>query len=188
MEITRLSILVVGNISCVWFLASLPIVKAFQTPYFSNSKKLYHLGIGNAISKSTLIHISEGKKHDADILDMISFLPDCFYILDRGYLDFDRLYRIHKAGAFLSPAPKRVWFWPDVFLHLWTKKRVSNVTNHKIFDFYASKDYPEKLRRIKFYDSETDKTLIFPTNYFEFAALEIARLYKHWWFIEIVFK
>ena len=135
------------------------------------------------------IHISDGKMHDVNFLDILTFLPDSFYIMDRGYLDFDRLYRIHKAGAFFITRSKKGFDFGRMYSAPVDKEHgIMCDQTIKLLGFYVSKDYPEKLRRIKFYDKETDKTLIFLTNNFELTALEIAMLYKHRWFIEIFFK
>lgn len=135
------------------------------------------------------IHISDGKMHDVNVLDMITLIADSFYILDRGYVDFARLFLIEKADAyFITRAKKNM-----VFERMYSAK-VDKSTGLicdqtiKLKGYYSSKDYPEKLRRIKYYDSETDKTLIFLSNNFEVTALEITMLYKHRWFIEIFFK
>ena len=135
------------------------------------------------------IHISNGKMHDVNILDMITLIADSFYILDRGYIDFARLFLIEKADAyFITRAKKNM-----VFERMYSAK-VDKSTGLrcdqtiKLKGYYSSKDYPEKLRRIKYYDAETDKTLIFLSNNFEITALEITMLYKHRWFIEIFFK
>jgi len=135
------------------------------------------------------IHISDGKMHDVNVLDMISFIADSFYIMDRGYLDFDRLYRIHKAEAFFITRTKKGFDFERMYSAPVDKgKGIKCDQTIKLLGFYISKDYPAKLRRIKFYDCETEKTLIFLTNNFELAALEIAMLYKHRWFIELFFK
>lgn len=148
-----------------------------------------HTMIDAKTSIPEFIHISDGKMHDVNILDMISFLPDSFYIMDRGYLDFNRLYHIHKAGAFFVTRSKKGFDFGRVYSSPADKEKgVKCDQTIKLLGFYVSKDYPEKLRRIKFYDTETDKTLIFLTNNFELAASEIAMLYKHRWFIEIFFK
>lgn len=135
------------------------------------------------------IHISDGKMHDVNMLDLITILPYSFYLMDRGYLDFERLYRIDSSNAyFITRAKKNL-----KFKRLYSAK-VDNSTGLKcdqtitLMGFYTSQDYPKKLRRIKYYDEETDNTLIFLTNNFELKALEIAMLYKHRWFIEIFFK
>jgi hypothetical protein len=135
------------------------------------------------------IYISDGKMHDVNVLDLITIVADSFYILDRGYIDFYRLYRLHKAEAFFITRTKKNMDFERMY-----SAKVDKTTGVKcdqtikLTGFYTSKDYPEKLRRIKFYDAERNKTLIFLTNNFELSAMEIALLYKNRWFIEIFFK
>jgi len=135
------------------------------------------------------IHISDGRMHDVNFLDMITILPYSLYIMDRGYLDFSRLYRLHEAKAFfITRARKRFDFARIYSAKVDKTTGIKCDQTIKVCGFYVFKYYPEKLRRIKFYDAETDKTLIFLTNNFELTALEIAVLYKHRWFIETFFK
>ncbi len=135
------------------------------------------------------IHITPAAIHEVNVLDMIMYLPDSFYVLDRGYTDFRRLYHIHKSAAFfiirakdnlnfnrINSAP------PD------KKKGILCDQVIRMNNYYAAKDYPEKLRRIKFYDSDNDRVLVFLTNNFELRAADIAQLYKHRWKIELFFK
>lgn len=135
------------------------------------------------------IYISDGKMPDVNVLDMITISPDSFYVMDRGYLDFSRLYRIHKAEAYFITRAKKNFDFERMY-----SAKVDKTTGIKcdqtikLCGFYASQDYPEKMRRIKFYDIETDKIFVFLTNNFELRALEIALLYKHRWFIETFFK
>jgi hypothetical protein len=135
------------------------------------------------------IHISDGKMHDVNILDFITIIADSFYILDRGYVDYQRLYRIHKLEAFFITRTKKNMDFERMY-----SSKVDKSTGIlcdqtiKLKGFYVSKYYPEKLRRIKYYDSESNKTLTFLTNNFELQALEITMLYKNRWFIEIFFK
>jgi len=135
------------------------------------------------------IHISDGKMHDVNVLDMISFVADEFYVMDRGYVDYTRLYRIHKANAFFVTRAKRNMDYRRLYS---AKVDKSNGVKYdqtiKLNGFYVSQDYPEKLRRIKFFDIENDKVLFFLTNNFELHAQDIAILYKHRWFIETFFK
>lgn len=135
------------------------------------------------------IHISDGKMHDVNVLDLITIVADSFYILDRGYLDYVRLYRIHKAEAYFITRTKKNMNFERLYSAKVDKSSglICDQTI-KLKGFYVSKDYPEKLRRIKYYDTEKDKTLIFLTNNFDLNALEIAMLYKHRWFIETFFK
>lgn len=148
-----------------------------------------HTMIDAKTSIPEFIHISDGKMHDVNMLDMITFLPDSFYIMDRGYLDFKRLYRIHKAGAFFITRAKRGFNFKRIYSASVDKETgIKCDQTINLLGFYVSQDYPEKLRRIKYYDKETDKNLIFLTDNFEVTAIEIAMLYKHRWFIELFFK
>jgi hypothetical protein len=135
------------------------------------------------------IHISDGKMHDVNVLDMITILPYSFYVMDRGYLDFARLYRIHTADAYFLTRTKKNFDFERIYsAQVDRSTGIKCDQTIKLCGFYASQDYPGKMRRIKFYDIETNKTLIFLTNNFELKATEIAMLYKHRWFIETFFK
>jgi hypothetical protein len=135
------------------------------------------------------IHISDGKMHDVNILDYITIIADSFYVLDRGYVDFERLYRIHKSGAYFITRTKKNFNFERMYSSKVDKSTgIKCDQTIKLKGFYASKDYPEKLRRVKYYDIEKDKTLTFLTNNFELSAIEIAMLYKNRWFIELFFK
>ncbi len=148
-----------------------------------------HTMIDAKTSIPEFIHISDGKMHDVKVLDIITFLPDSFYVMDRGYLDFERLYRIRKAEAFFITHTKKGFDFERMYSANVDKgKGVRCDQTIRLSDFYVSKDYHEKLRRIKFYDKETRKTLIFITNNFELPAFQIVMLYKHRWFIELFFK
>ena len=137
----------------------------------------------------TFIHLSDGLLHDVNLLDLVSFEPGAFYVMDRGYIDFERLYRIHRAGAYFVT---RLQVNQD-YRRLYSAK-VDKTTGVlldqtiKLNNFYPAKRYPEKLRRIKYHDSESGKTLEFLTNNFELPATDMARLYKYRWKIELFFK
>lgn len=135
------------------------------------------------------ISITEGKVHDVNILDEIPLEPGSVYVMDRGYVDFRRLHRIHQAGAFfvtraktnmafyVSKSQKTEWeagVRCDQRIGLKTKK--------------SKRDYPERLRRIRFKDPETGKSLVFITNHHLLPALTVARIYKSRWQIELFFK
>lgn len=135
------------------------------------------------------IYFSTASVHDVNALDFISFEAKSFYIMDRGYVDYKRLYRIHCCEAFFITRAK------DNMNCRRVKSYASNKPNGVLYDqsvllngHYAAKDYPKNLRRIKFFDSESGKTFIFLTNNFHIKATEVAQLYKHRWKIELFFK
>jgi len=148
-----------------------------------------HVEMDAKTSIPDFIHISDGKMHDVNVLDLITILPDSFYVMDRGYLDFIRLYRIHKSQAYFVTRAKRNFDFERMYSAPVDKScGVRCDQTIKLSGFNSSKKYPEKLRRIKFYDIDNNKILVFLTNNFDLTALEIALLYKHRWFIETFFK
>lgn len=127
--------------------------------------------------------------HDVNVLDFIGFETNSFYILDRGYVDYRRLYKIHLCGAFFVTRAKDNMNYKRVLSHSKdTSLGVVYDQSIMLNNHYASKDYPEKMRRIKFKDDATGNILIFLTNNFHLKATEIAQLYKHRWKIELFFK
>ncbi len=137
----------------------------------------------------TFIHLSDGLMHDVKFLDQLQWEPKAFYVMDRAYIDFKRLNQINEAAAFfvtrtqVNQDLRRLYSIPvDKSTGLKCEQIV------RLSNFYPSKFYPHKLRRIKYYDKESDKVLDFITNNFELHALDIARLYKYRWKIELFFK
>jgi hypothetical protein len=137
----------------------------------------------------TFIHISDGKLHEVNTLDIVPFEPGSFYVMDRGYLDFSRLYHLSQASAFFLIRAKSNLQCRRIYSHPVDR------TTGLIYDqtimltgFYQSKDYPEKLRRVKYYDAETDLTFVFLTNNFNLPALTVAQLYRSRWQVELFFK
>jgi hypothetical protein len=137
----------------------------------------------------SFIHISDGKCHDVNILDLLLPEPGAFYVVDRGYLDWERLHTLHRAGSFFVIRAK------------------SNLDFHRLYSapsdrstgvicdqtialdgFYTRQVYPDHLRRIRFHDPQTDKTLIFLSNQMILPALTVCTLYKSRWEIELFFK
>lgn len=137
----------------------------------------------------TFIRISDGLLHDVNILDEIVAEAGSFYIMDRGYLDFARLYRLGQCLAFFVTRAKTNFRFQRLYSHPVDKSTglISDQTI-RLSGFYAAKDYPDKLRRIRYVDQETGKTLVFLTNSFTLEALEIATLYKCRWQVELFFK
>jgi Domain of unknown function (DUF4372)/Transposase DDE domain len=135
------------------------------------------------------IHISDGKMGDVNVLDMLTFEPGAFYVMDRGYLDFARLFALHQGGAFFVTRAKRGMDAHRVY-SMQADRSTGIICDQRIAldGFYASQDYPEQLRRIRFKDPESDKTLVFLTNNTALPALTIAALYKSRWQVELFFK
>lgn len=137
----------------------------------------------------TFIHISNGKMADVKVLDLLPLEPGAFYIMDRGYLDFTRLYKIHQSGSFFVSRAKRGMNAHRVYST--ATDRTTGVICDQMISLdgqYASKDYPELLRRVRFKVPESGKTLVFVTNNTTLPALTIAMLYKSRWQVELFFK
>ena len=135
------------------------------------------------------IHISDGKMHEVNVLDFLPIEAGAFYVMDRGYLDFGRLYKMHQGGAFFVTRAKRNLNARRIYSA--AKVRGAGIVCDQTIamnGFYVSQDYPEHLRRIRFRDPETGKTLIFLTNNTVLPALTIAALYKQRWQVELFFK
>jgi hypothetical protein len=137
----------------------------------------------------TFIEVSDGKLHDVNVLDAILPEAGSFYVMDRGYLDFERLYGLHRCGAFFVTRTKA-----GVLLRRRYSRAVDKTTglrsDHTVVLTSAAsmKNYPDPLRRVRFYDLEQRRWLIFLTNNFDLPALTIARLYKSRWKVELFFK
>jgi len=137
----------------------------------------------------SFIHISDGKVHDVNVLDLMIPEPAAIYIMDRAYLDFERLFTLHDAGAFFVTRAKsnadlrRIYSAPS--------DRAQGIICDQtvaLSGFYSQKSYPHHLRRIRFKDPETGKTLIFLTNLFGPPPTTICELYKARWQVELFFK
>ncbi len=137
----------------------------------------------------SFIRITEGKMHDVNVLDDLIPEPGSFYILDRGYLDFERLYRLHQELAFFVIRSKSNFQFRRLYSQA-VDKSIGLISDQTIVltTFYSAQAYPEKLRRVRYFDIETGKWLSFLTNNFLLPALTIARLYKCRWQVELFFK
>ena len=137
----------------------------------------------------TFLHISDGKRHDVNVLDLLVPEPGAFYVMDRGYIDFDRLHRLHEAGSFFVTRAKS---------NLNAQRRYSHPVDRTtgvmcdqtivLAGFYSRQDFDTPLRRIRFNDPETGKRLVFLTNNFALPALTITELYRCRWQVELFFK
>jgi transposase len=137
----------------------------------------------------TFIHITSGKLHDVNILDLISIETSAFYIIDKGYIDFKRLFSLKNKNAFFITRAKKNLACKRIYSHDVSKyETIKYDQTVKLIGVKTSALYPEQIRRIKFIDKENDKELIFLTNNFSLDADMIARLYKDRWKIELFFK
>ena len=137
----------------------------------------------------TFLHISDGTLHDVNILDLLRPEPGAFYVMDRGYIDFERLHRLHEAGSFFVTRAKS---------NLNAQRRYSHPVDRStglmcdqtivLTGFYSRQDFETPLRRIRFKDPVTGKRLVFLTNHFALPAITITKLYRCRWQVELFFK
>ena len=135
------------------------------------------------------IHISDGKMHEVNVLDILVLEPGAFYVMDRGYVDFARLFQMHQAGSFFVTSAKSNMNARRVYSA--KVDRTSGIICDQsiaLNGHYISQDYPEHLRRIRFKDPQAQQTLVFLTNNTSFPPLTIAALYKSRWQVELFFK
>ena len=135
------------------------------------------------------IHISDGKLHDVNVLDLLLPEAGAFYIMDRGYLDFARLYRLHQARCFFLLRAKSNTRFRRLYSHA-VDRSSALICDQTIVltGVHSATHYPEKLRRIKYHDAEQDRTLVFLTNQVSLPPLTIAELYRSRWQIELFFR
>jgi len=137
----------------------------------------------------SLISITEGKRHEVNWLDELLFEAGSFYIMDRGYLDFQRLHRLHRAGAFFVIRAKERMKFCRLYSHpIVPTEGIRCDQTISLTGQHSATDYPDKVRRIRFYDVEQKRALVFLTNNFALPAATIAALYKSRWQIELFFK
>jgi hypothetical protein len=137
----------------------------------------------------SFIHFTDGSIHDIHVMDVLVYEPGSFYIFDRGYIDFERLFILTESLAWFVIRPKDNMNYRRVYSNKVDKLSGVKVDQIiKLNNHYASKKYPSKLRLIKFEDKDLAIEIEFITNNFELAASEIARLYKYRWSVELFFK
>ena len=137
----------------------------------------------------TFIHITDGKLHDVQVLDILVPEAGSIYIMDRGYLDFARLFTIHQNTAFFVIRAKSNLKFRRIYSHPIDKSTGLRCDQTiRLTGFYPAKEYPEKLRRIKFYDQQSGRSFVFLTNNFLLPATTIANLYRCRWQVELFFK
>ena len=137
----------------------------------------------------SFIHISDGKWHDVNVLDILIPEAGAFYVMDRGYLDFARLYALNQSGAFFVTRAKR-----NSNIRRTASRPVDRsmglICDQTVMlnTYYAAHDYPGALRRVRYRDPTTDKSLVFLTNHFGIPALTVCSLYRNRWHVELFFK
>jgi len=137
----------------------------------------------------TFLSISDGKLHDVNILDELIPEPGSFYVMDRGYLDFSRLYTLNCWGSFFVIRAKSNFKFARIYSHPVDKETSLRCDQTvRLNGYYSAKDYPATLRRVKYFDAENDKLLVFLTNNFTLPAQVIADLYRCRWQVELFFK
>ena len=166
-------------------------LKVFPWAHFRKAKAAVkmHTQIDLRGNIPSFIYVSDGKMHEVNVLDLMMPEPGSFTIMDRGFLDFTRLYRLTQAGAFFVIRPKSNTLFRRVY-----SRPVDKTTGLRcdqtvrLTGVKSPDDYPQYLRYVVFYDEKTDKRLGFFTNNFELPALLIAQLYKCRWQVELFFK
>ena len=135
------------------------------------------------------IHITEATVHDVNAMDVIPYEVGAYYIFDRGYVDFKRLYKISTLPSFFVVRAKSNLKFKRMYSNKVNKENGVKVDQiGKLTGFYVSKDYPQKIRRVKYYDFESKRNFIFLTNNIDLTAEQIALLYKNRWQVELFFK
>jgi len=166
-------------------------LKVFPWAHFRRTKAAVkmHTQIDLRGNIPSFIHVSDGKMHQVNVLDLMTPEPGSFTIMDRGFLDFARLYRLTQAGAFFVIRPKSNTLFKRVYSRPVDKTAGLRCDQTvRLTGVKSPDDYPQYLRYVVFYDEKTDKRLGFFTNNFELPALVIAQLYKCRWQVELFFK
>ena len=134
------------------------------------------------------IHISDGKLHDVNVLDLLLPEPGAFYIMDRAYVDFERLYRLHQAGSFFVLRPRSNFRCRRLYSQP-IDRRIGLICDQviELVIFYSRQGYPTRLRRIRYRDSD-GRRFVFLTNHMSLPALTVCELYRQRWQVELFFK
>jgi len=137
----------------------------------------------------TLVVITHGKVHDVNVLDDLPMEPGAIYVMDRGYMDFSRLFTVHLSAAHFVTRAKRGLDFKRMYSRPVDKTSGLQCDQTIVLrGYYSRRDYPEKLRRVRYYDLDTNKRFVFLTNNFTLPAITIAELYRCRWRVELFFK
>jgi len=137
----------------------------------------------------SFIHVTDGSVHDVNILDVLITEIGAYYIIDKGYIDYERLYSLNLNNAYFVTRAKSNMKFRRVYTHKIDKSTGLICDQTIVFtNYYSAKDYPDKIRRIKYFNSEKNKKFIFLTNNFSLPAITIALLYRQRWQIELFFR
>ena len=163
----------------------------FKWTYFELGKSAVkiHMQLDLRGNIPSFFLITQAKTNDINFLDVLEFEAGAFYVMDRGYFDFERLWKINQAKAYFIIRAKSSISWERIYskkVNCSTGLRCDQII--KLKNFYSRKHYPEKLRRVKYYDAATNRYYVYLTNNFKIDAKIIADLYKHRWQIELFFK
>lgn len=166
-------------------------LSTFKWAYFELKKSAVkvHMQLDLKGNIPSFFLITKAKVHDVNFLDNISFEKDAIYIMDRGYVDFERLHTIHTEGAFFVVRSKGSLSFHRIYSHTINKDTGLRCDQTiRLKHFYSRKRFPHKLRRVKYYDEESGTSYVYLTNNFDIPAQIVADLYKHRWQIELFFK
>ena len=137
----------------------------------------------------TMVFVTHGRVHEVNLLDELTVEPGAIYIFDRGYVDFTRLYKLHQSSAFFVIRAKKNFHFRRLYSQPVDKSKGLQADQIiHLHGFYARKDYPERLRRIRYFDAEKNKRLVLLTNNFILPGFTIAELFRCRWKIELFFK
>ena len=137
----------------------------------------------------TFVEITPARVHDVNVLDILIPEPGSFYLMDRGYIDYEKLYRFNQSGAFFIIRAKDNLKGVRIYSHHIDKSTgLRSDQTIRLKNYYSAKNYPEYLRRVRFFDSEHSQYYVFLTNNFSLPALTVAQAYKQRWQVELFFK
>jgi hypothetical protein len=174
-------------------------LRDIQACLLATRPKLYHMGLRSPVFRNTLananrvrdwrIYADFAQVHDVNILDILPVEPGALYVMNRGYVDFARLFALHQARGFFVTRAKSNFRFRRLYSHpVGADSGIQCDQTIVLSGFRSRQGYPEKLRRIRFYDAEKDKRFVFLTDHFDFPAEAITQLYRCRWQVELFFK